>query len=138
MINATTQPTPHLYFENSVGRLFVHPAATYTRLEYVSGPRHFHELLDFLTKAGRVLAQWGWDTLLSSGQPLMVPAITAEESDLLARYWQTQAPHSLELLYGAQLLPHAVFVRLSWAATPGTPATRTEAGPVPIRRARKR
>jgi hypothetical protein len=117
MISAITQSSAHLYFENAVGRLSVHPVGLYTKLEYANGPRHFHELLAFLTQAGQLLARWGWDTLLSSGQPVTVPAITAAESDLLVSYWQTQAPHSLELLYAAQLLPHTVFVRLSWAAT---------------------
>ncbi|RZJ93963.1 MAG: hypothetical protein EOO60_04070 [Hymenobacter sp.] len=86
MISTITQSPAHLYFENAAGRLFVYPAGLYTRLEYASGPRHFHELLSFLTQAGQLLARWGWDTLLSSGQPVTVPAITAAESDLLERF----------------------------------------------------
>jgi hypothetical protein len=41
---------------------------------------------------------------------------TPEETEWIADYWQTKRPKRPDLLYGAMLLPHDVFARLSWLA----------------------
>ena len=123
MINTTTLPAHHVYFENPIGRLLEHPTGLYTSIEYYQGPRQFNDLLAFLTHAGQLLARWGWDTLVGYSQRAMLPELTAEEANSLATHWRMEAPHSLALLYGAQLLPHEVFARLSWMAT--TPVTNS-------------
>lgn len=100
------------YFENPVGRLLEHPTERYIAVEYHVGPRHPTDLQDFLLHAGQLLARWGWDKLL--GYQGLMDSFTPEEMDGVVAQWSTRAPHSLALLYGAQLLPHEVFARLSW------------------------
>jgi len=113
MFNTTTLPPSHICFENPVGRLLEHPTGLYIAIELAAGPRQFSELWTFITQAGQLLARWGWDTLLTYNRQTIVN-LTAEETSLLITHWQQQTSHSLALLYGAQLLPHEVFARLSW------------------------
>jgi hypothetical protein len=105
---------PYTYFENSLGRLLEHPTGQYITIEFWSGPRQLLELADFLTHAGQLLARWGWDKL--RGHQSLMTSFTSEETEWLATYWCSQATYPLALLYGAQLLPHEVFARLSWKA----------------------
>lgn len=115
MFNAISSvELPYTYFENSLGRLLEHPAGHYITIEFRSGPRQLLELADFLTHAGQLLARWGWDKLL--GHQGLMASFTFEETEWLAAYWCGQASYSVALLYGAQLLPHEVFARLSWKA----------------------
>ncbi|TVT43746.1 hypothetical protein FNT36_06575 [Hymenobacter setariae] len=108
----TTAVTPHTYFENSVGRLLEHPAGHYISVEYRTGPRKLSELQAFLSHAGQLLARRGWDKLLSH-QGLMTP-FTPEEIEWITGFWRTKAQQRTDMLYGALLLPHDVFARLSW------------------------
>jgi hypothetical protein len=81
-------------------------------VEYHAGPRHLSDLQDFLLHAGQLVARWGWDKLL--GYQDLMQSFTPEEMDSVVAQWNNWAPHSMALLYGAQLLPHEVFARLSW------------------------
>lgn len=112
MFNTTPSATLHTYFENSVGRLLEHPAGHYISVEYRTGPRQLSELQAFLSHAGQLLARRGWDKLLSH-QGLMTP-FTPEEIEWITGYWRTKAQQRTDMLYGALLLPHEVFARLSW------------------------
>ena len=112
MISPIPTSLSHTYFENSVGRLLEHPAGHYIAVEYHDGPRQLSELQAFLTHAGMLLARRGWDKLL--GQQGLMTAFTPEEREWAASYWRTKTAQPLALLYGALLLPHDVFLHLSW------------------------
>ena len=112
MFNSVATPAHDVCFENPVGRLLEHPAGHYIVVEYYTGPRQLSDLQAFLTQAGQLLARRGWDKLL--GYQGLMSAFTPEEIEWAAMYWRTQTPQPLALLYGAQLLPHTVFSRLSW------------------------
>ncbi|RZJ95501.1 MAG: hypothetical protein EOO60_00145 [Hymenobacter sp.] len=119
MFNTTSSATLHTYFENSVGRLLEHPAGHYISVEYGTGPRQLSDLHAFLSHAGQLLARRGWDKLLGH-QGLMTP-FTPEETEWITGYWRTKAQQRTDMLYGALLLPHEVFARLSWKG--GYPTT---------------
>ncbi|RZJ58297.1 MAG: hypothetical protein EOO55_01155 [Hymenobacter sp.] len=112
MISHIPTSSSHIYFENSVGRLLEHPAGQYIAVEYHDGPRQLSELQAFLTHAGLLLARRGWDKLL--GQQGIMGAFTPEETEWASQHWRTKTPQPLALLYGALLLPHEVFLHLSW------------------------
>lgn len=99
-----------LYFENSVGRLLENDNG-YLVVEYRPGPRKLSDLQALLTHAGNVLARRGWHKLLGD-QRLMAP-FTPEESKWITEYWLTAAQLRTDTVYGAVLLPHDVFARLS-------------------------
>jgi hypothetical protein len=107
----------HTYFENAVGRLLEHPVERYITVEYHTGPRQLGELQAFLSHAGRLLAQHGWDQLRSAKG--MMAAFTADELVWIIDYWSTKTHRSTDL-YSAMLLPHDVFARLSWKGTSST------------------
>jgi hypothetical protein len=104
----------HTYFENAVGRLLEHPVERYITVEYHTGPRQLGELQAFLSHAGQLLAQHGWDELRSAKG--MMAAFTADELVWIIDYWSTKT-HRPTDLYSAMLLPHDVFARLSWKGT---------------------
>lgn len=112
MLNPIPTPPAYTYFENPVGRLLEHPAGHYISVEYHDGPRQLSELQAFLTHAGLLLARCGWDKLL--GQQGLMGAFTPEEIEWAAGYWRTKTAQPIALLYGALLLPHEVFLHLSW------------------------
>jgi hypothetical protein len=104
----------HSYFKNSVGHLLAHPLGHYIAVEYYAGPRQPADLLAFLSHAGQLLARWGWDKLISEhGQ--MAP-LSPAEAEWLTAFWHSQKQPQAAILYGALLLPHDMFVRLSWRA----------------------
>jgi hypothetical protein len=107
----------HTYFENAVGRLLEHPIERYISVEYHKGPRQLSELQYFLSHAGQLLAQRGWDKLHSHNG--MMAAFTAEELAWIIEYWSTKT-HRPTDLYSAMLLPHDVFARLSWKGSGST------------------
>ena len=117
----TSTSTSHLHFENTIGRVLVHPAGHYIAIEYHAGFRQPSELQTFLTQAGNVLSYWGWDKLLTTC--LAMPNFTWEEIEELSTYWRTSVPQRPGILHGALLLPHAVFARLSWQGSPAGSAT---------------
>jgi hypothetical protein len=100
-----------LYFENPVGRLFEQPAGGYVVVEYHPGPRKLSELQAFLTHAGHLLQRQDWHKLLGD-QRHMAP-FTPEEITWVTGFWLTSAQRRTKVLYGAVLLPHDVFARLS-------------------------
>ncbi|MGI4824025.1 MAG: hypothetical protein ACRYFV_22680 [Janthinobacterium lividum] len=104
----------HTYFENAVGKLLEHPFERYITVEYHTGPRQLGELQAFLSHAGQLLAQHGWDQLHSAKG--MMAAFTADELVWIIDYWSTKTHRSTDL-YSAMLLPHDVFARLSWKGT---------------------
>jgi hypothetical protein len=103
-------PTPKLYFENPVGRVLEHPDG-YVIFQYHAGKRQLSELQALLTHTRNLLVRNNWYRLLGD-QRLMAP-FTEEESAWIVDYWldrSRQGPHGL---YGAVLLAHDVFARLS-------------------------
>ncbi|RZK15649.1 MAG: hypothetical protein EOO56_22415 [Hymenobacter sp.] len=102
----------HLHFENTVGRVLVHPSNRYLAIEYFAGPRKPTEIQDFLHQAGYMLSHCGWDKLLN--EHLAMPDFTGEEMEDIKNYWRTNVAQSPSLLYGALLLPHKLFAQLSW------------------------
>lgn len=104
--------TAPVYFENAVGCLREHSAGQYISVEYRTGPRQLSELQAFLSHAGQLLARRGWDKLRSH-QGSMTP-FTPEEIEWITGYWRTKAQQRTGMFYGALLLPHDVFARLSW------------------------
>jgi hypothetical protein len=103
--------TLRLYFENPVGRLLEQSVGQYVVVEYHAGPRKFNELQAFLTHAGQLLSRQGWHKLLGD-QRHMAP-FTPEELEWVTGFWLTSAQRRTNELYGAVLLPHDVFARLS-------------------------
>lgn len=103
-----------IYFENAVGRLLEHPVEQYLLVEYGTGPRQPLELQAFLTHAGQLLAQRGWDRVQQQG---VMPAFTPAERAWITTYWATNMHHPIDL-YAALLLPHDVFVQLSYQGRP--------------------
>jgi hypothetical protein len=102
--------TLRFYFENSVGRLLENSKG-YAVVEYKAGARKLNDLQALLTHASRLLARNGWNKLLGD-QRLMSP-FTPEESKWLTEYWLSAAQLHTDSVYGAVLLPHDVFARLS-------------------------
>lgn len=113
--NSTPVQEAHSYFKNAVGHLLAHPSGHYIAIEYYAGPRQPADLQAFLSHAGRLLAHWGWDKLLSEhGQ--MAP-LTSVELEWLITCWRSQTQEHTPILYGALLLPHDDLARLSWRAS---------------------
>jgi hypothetical protein len=50
-------------------------------------------------------------------------ALTTEEVEWLTGYWRTKPQQRTDMLYGALLLPHDVFARLSWKGSSGSTTT---------------
>lgn len=123
-----TAPTiSHTYFKNSVGQLLAHPMGHYISVEYYAGPRQPADLLAFITQAGRMLARWGWDKLSSERGEM--PALSLVEEERLIMLWHAQPQPHTTVLYGALLLPHPLFIRLSWrASAPSALSTLGERG----------
>lgn len=111
----TSTQASHSYFKNAVGHLLAHPLGHYVAVEYYAGPRQPTDLQEFLLHAGQLLARWGWDKLISErGQ---MPALTPVEEEWLTQFWHSPVQPHATILYGALLLPHDLFVRLSWRAS---------------------
>lgn len=102
--------TPKLYFENAAGRVLEHPDG-YAIFQYHAGPRKFHHLQALLVHIGNLLQRNGWNRLLGD-QRLMAP-FTDEESAWIVDYWLDSSRHGPDGIYGAVLLAHDVFARLS-------------------------
>lgn len=115
MFTATPSKVSHNYFKNSVGQLLAHPQGLYISVEYYTGPRQPADLIAFISHAGQMLARWGWDKL-SSERGEMPPLSPAEEN-WLTTFWQSRPQSHATVLYGALLLPHNLFARLSWRAS---------------------
>jgi hypothetical protein len=114
MFTSTDSKISHNYFENTVGQLVAHPLGHYITVEYYTGPRQPADLLAFISYAGQLLSRWGWDKLSSErGQ---MPPLSPVEEEWLTTLWHAQAQPPATVLYGALLLPHNLFVRLSWRA----------------------
>jgi hypothetical protein len=116
MFTSTLTPSKasHSYFKNAVGQLLAHPLGHYITVEYYAGPRQPADLLAFISQAGQMLARWGWDKISSErGQ---MPPLSPAEEEWLTTFWYSQPQPPATVLYGALLLPHDLFVRLSWRA----------------------
>jgi len=99
-----------LYFENAAGRLLEHPDH-YVVFQYHAGKRKFTDLQALLTHTGILLRRNNWHKLLGD-QRLMVP-FTEEESKWIVEYWLDGPQQRDGGLYGAILVAHDVFARLS-------------------------
>jgi hypothetical protein len=102
--------TLRLYFENAVGRLLENPKG-YLVVEYKSGPRKLSDLQAFLHHASQALTRNNWHKMLGD-QHLMSP-FTPEESQWITEYWLSATHVRTTTVYGAVLLSHDVFARLS-------------------------
>jgi hypothetical protein len=112
MFTPTPSKVSHSYFKNAVGELLAHPLGHYITVEYYTGPRQPADLIAFITQAGQMLARWGWDKLSSErGQ---MPPLSPIEEAWLGTFWHSQPQPYATVLYGALLLPHDMFARLSW------------------------
>ncbi|GAB3857670.1 hypothetical protein GCM10028822_31770 [Hymenobacter terrigena] len=103
-------PVSRLYFNNPVGRVLEHPDG-YAHVIYEPGPRKLHHLQAFLTHTGQLLRLRGWNKLLGD-QRLLAP-FTPEESQWIVDFWLSAEQRGTDTIYGAVLLPHDVFARLS-------------------------
>jgi hypothetical protein len=99
-----------LYFENAAGRLLEHPDQ-YVIFQYHPGPRTFTDLQALLTHMGILLRRNNWHKLLGD-QRLMAP-FTKEESQWIVEYWLASPQQRVGGLYGAIIVAHDVFARLS-------------------------
>jgi hypothetical protein len=99
-----------LYFENAAGRLLEHPNE-YVIFQYHPGKREFADLQALLTHTGILLRRNNWYKLLGD-QRLMAP-FTPEESRWIVEYWLDTRHQRPGGIYGAVLLAHDVFARLS-------------------------
>ncbi|MBC8085523.1 MAG: hypothetical protein H7Z21_20175 [Hymenobacter sp.] len=106
----TPAATPRLYFENSAGRVLEHPDG-YVIFQYHPGPRTLHHLQALLTHTRNLLERNQWHRLLGD-QRLMAP-FTDEESAWIVDHWLDPSRQGPRGLYGAVLLAHDVFARLS-------------------------
>ena len=101
---------PKLYFDNPVGRVLEHPDG-YAHVEFEPGPRLLQHLQAFLIQIGQLLRSRGWNKMFSD-QRQMAPFVP-EESSWIVDYWLNIAQQGTNAIYGAVLLPHDVFARLS-------------------------
>jgi hypothetical protein len=108
--HTSTASTP-VFFENTIGRLSVHPLGHYIGIEYHNVTRRAAELHTFLVQADQLLAQWGWDKLLTPQITML--DFTAEELQDMCAHWEREGSQRPALLHGSLLLPHKVFVSLS-------------------------
>jgi hypothetical protein len=114
MFTSISSNISHHYFKNAVGQLLAHPLGHYITVEYYTGPRQPADLLAFISYAGQLLSRWGWDKLSSErGQ---MPPLSPAEEERLTTLWHSQKQPPATVLYGALLLPHDLFTRLSWRA----------------------
>ncbi|MBX0290701.1 hypothetical protein K3G63_09645 [Hymenobacter sp. HSC-4F20] len=99
-----------LYFENPVGRLLEHPSG-YLVVQYGAGKRKFEDMQVYLTKARELLQRRGWYKVL--GDQRNMTAFTQEERSWITENWLNKAASPGQPYYGAVLLSHDVFARLS-------------------------
>ncbi len=104
-----TSTALRVYFENSVGRISEHPDG-YAYVVYNAGSRQLDHLQAFLTHTSHLLHRQGWRKLLGD-QRLMSP-FTEEERLWIVDYWLMRSVADNQV-YGAVLVPHDVFARLS-------------------------
>jgi hypothetical protein len=99
-----------LYFENAAGRLLEHPDQ-YVIFQYHPGKREFADLQALLTHTGILLRRNNWHKLLGD-QRQMAP-FTEQERAWIVEYWLDARLQRPGGIYGAVLLAHDVFARLS-------------------------
>ena len=99
-----------LYFENSIGRIWEEPEG-YLRLEYCTGPRETAQFRALLTHVAQALSWRRWEKLLID-QRLMVPFAPSEQQWMVTE-WLPHAVNESGYRYGAILMAHDVFARLS-------------------------
>lgn len=102
--------TPKIYFENPAGRVLEHPDG-YVIFQYHAGPRKFYHLQALLTHTRNLMERNGWNRLL--GDQRLMASFTEEESAWIVEYWLDSSRHGPDGIYGAVLLAHDVFARLS-------------------------
>ncbi|GAB3236333.1 hypothetical protein GCM10027346_26930 [Hymenobacter seoulensis] len=99
-----------LYFENPSGRLLEHTDG-YLIVQYHPGKRNFAELQTFLNKASELLQRRSWHKIL--GDQRAMAAFTEEERLWITENWLQRTSITGKPYYGAVLLSHDVFARLS-------------------------
>ncbi|MBC6989565.1 MULTISPECIES: hypothetical protein [Hymenobacter] len=99
-----------LYFANSVGSITEHPDG-YAIVRYNAGPRQLDHLQAFLAHASQLLRSRNWHKMLGD-QRLMSP-YTPEEQAWIVDYWLMRQQTEGRAVYGAVVVPHDVFARLS-------------------------
>ncbi|QNH61286.1 hypothetical protein [Hymenobacter sediminicola] len=106
----STQKSLRLYFENPVGQLW-EDSNGYAIVQYHAGKRKLEELQAFLNHAARLLHSRGWHKLL--GDQRVMSAFTEEERVWITDNWLNTAASEGKSFYGAVLIAHDVFARLS-------------------------
>jgi hypothetical protein len=99
-----------LHFENAAGQVSAHPAG-YVLLTYKPGPRTFTDLQALLSHTGILLRRNNWHKLVGD-QRLMAP-FTEEERKWIVEFWLASPQQRVGGLYGAIIVAHDVFARLS-------------------------
>ncbi|WP_426059761.1 hypothetical protein [Hymenobacter sp. B1770] len=102
--------TERIYFENAVGRLVEHPDG-YALFRYHPGQRKFSDFQALLTHMSSLLARRRWNRLL--GDQRQMSPHTAQETAWIRDVWLGATTRRPSTLYGAMLLAHDVFARLS-------------------------
>jgi hypothetical protein len=83
----------------------------YVVFQYHPGPRKFHHLQALLVHTRNLLQRNQWHRMLGD-QRLMAP-FTDEETAWIVENWLDPSQHGPKGIYGAVLLAHDVFARLS-------------------------
>ncbi len=99
-----------VYFENPVGRVLEHPDG-YALVQYAATPRDLATFQAFLTHTRQLLRRQGWHKLLADQRTM--PPFTEEERAWIRDYWLVRSVTEGYELYGAVIIPHDVFARLS-------------------------
>jgi hypothetical protein len=103
-------PVLRLYFENPVGRVLEHPDG-YAVVRFHNGARNLQHFQALMEHTWQLLQRHSWHKLLGD-QRIMAP-FTTEESRWLLTAGQLMASKGATGLFGAVILPHDVFARLS-------------------------
>lgn len=99
-----------IYFKNSIGCIWEEPQA-YLRLDYYPGLREEAQFRSMLTHLRHAMQRRGWSRVLINQQQ-MSPFTPVEES-WMVNEWLPQAVHENGYRYGAVVVAHDVFARLT-------------------------
>jgi hypothetical protein len=99
-----------IYFKNNAGCLWEEPQH-YLRLDYYPGARSESQFQALLTHAQQAMKRHGWSKMLVNQQDMS--AFTASEEAWMANEWLPRAVQEAGYRYGAIVVAHNVFARLS-------------------------
>jgi hypothetical protein len=108
------RPTLRLHFENAAGRVLELPRGRHdghVEIEHCPGPRRFSDLQTLLGQAKQLLALRGWHKML--GDQRHAEPFTPEEQHWVTTHWLNLTHGRSRVLFGAVVLPPAVYAQLS-------------------------